>query len=233
MVHIFKNCIADTLHLFFPHYCEGCGVDLLDRSTIVCYSCQQSLPTTDFFMRKNNPVEKSFYGRLTLQEAGSAYYFTKDSLLQHLLVELKYKSNTAAGYFLGRMMGYHLISATNYANIDAIIPLPLHKKKQAMRGYNQAEIICQGIHSIWNKPIITDAIIRTSFSETQTQQNRINRWQNMNGIFALKNAAIINKKHLLLVDDVTTTGATLEACGAVLLSAPGVKLSIATVAYTS
>lgn len=102
-----------------------------------------------------------------------------------------------------------------------------------MRGYNQAEIICQGIQSIWNKPIINDAIIRTSFSESQTQQNRINRWQNMNGIFALKNAAIISQKHLLLVDDVTTTGATLEACGSALLSAPGVKLSIATVAYTS
>ena len=131
------------------------------------------------------------------------------------------------------MMGYHLMTATHYANIDAIIPVPLHKKKQAMRGYNQAEIICLGIQSIWNKPIIKDAIIRTSFSETQTQQNRINRWQNMNGIFALKNAAIISHKQLLLVDDVTTTGATLEACGAVLLSAPGVKLSIATVAYTS
>jgi ComF family protein len=233
MVPVFKNCLADVLHLFFPHNCEGCGIDLLNRATILCYNCQQSLPITDFFLLKNNPVEKSFYGRLALQQAGAAYYFTKDSLIQHLLVELKYKSNIAAGYFLGRMMGYHLLLAENYATIDALIPLPLHKKKQSMRGYNQAEIICQGIQSIWNKPIINDAIIRTSFSETQTQQNRTKRWQNMNGIFALKNAAIICEKQLLLVDDVTTTGATLEACGSVLLSAPGVKLSIATVAYTS
>lgn len=229
---LLKNVLHDFSHLFFPHNCEGCGVDLNDRSSVLCYSCQQELPSTNFFPFEKNPVEKSFYGRIAIQHAASSYYFTKDSLLQKLLIELKYKNNIAVGFFLGRMLGYHLMSAERFASIDALIPLPLHPKKQALRGYNQAAIICEGIQRVWNKPIVHHAVERSIFSSSQTQQNRMSRWQNMEGIFTLKNEAEIAHKHLLLVDDVTTTGATLEACGTVLLEAKGVKLSIATVAYT-
>lgn len=227
-----ENLLQDFSKLFFPHYCEGCGHDLKNREAILCYYCQEDLPFTNFFNKANNPVEKSFYGRLHLQHAASSFYFTKDSLLQNLLIELKYKNNRAVGFYLGRVLGYHLKNAARFTSIDALIPLPLHPKKQRIRGYNQAQIICEGINTVWKKPIIVDSVERVIFSDTQTKQNRINRWENMDGIFALKSPSNIRNKHLLLIDDVTTTGATLEACGSVLLSLEGVKLSIATVAYT-
>jgi ComF family protein len=190
------------------------------------------LPFTNFFSLPNNPVEKSFYGRLNLQAAGASFYFTKDSLIQFLLSELKYKQNVSVGFYLGRLMGYQLKLSERFASIDLLIPMPLHPKKQKSRGYNQATIICKGIQSIWNKPIVENAIIRNVFSNSQTLQDRIHRWENMAGIFALKNRSQILQKHLLLVDDVTTTGASLEALGLVLGAEKGVKLSIATAAYT-
>jgi ComF family protein len=169
---------------------------------------------------------------LHLQAAGSSFYFTKDSIMQYLLSELKYKQNVSVGYYLGRLMGYQLKLSERFSSIDLLIPMPLHPKKQMKRGYNQASIICKGIQSVWNKPIAENAIIRKVFSDSQTLQDRLHRWENMEGIFALKDRAQIIQKHLLLVDDVTTTGASLEALGSVLEAEMGVKLSVATAAYT-
>ncbi len=228
----FKNTIQDFSRLLFPHYCVGCGNNLNDRNTVLCYPCLSALPVTNFFTIPNNPVERSFYGRLHLQAAAAAYYFTKDSLMQLLIAELKYKQNTSVGFFLGRMMGYQLMTSERFASIDGIIPMPLHPKKLRSRGYNQAAIIANGIQSVWNKPIYENIISRTIFSISQTTQDRIHRWENMEGIFALKNANQILQKHLLLVDDVTTTGASIEALGSVLETLDGVKLSVATAAYT-
>jgi ComF family protein len=227
-----ENIFQDFSRLLFPHFCIACGCDLKDRVAILCYRCQLDLPFTNFFSLPNNPVEKSFYGRLNLQAAGASFYFTKDSLIQFLLSELKYKQNVSVGFYLGRLMGYQLKMSERFSSIDLLIPMPLHPKKQKSRGYNQATIICKGIQSIWNKPIVENAIIRNVFSNSQTLQDRIHRWENMAGIFALKNRSQINQKHLLLVDDVTTTGASLEALGLVLGAEIGVKLSIATAAYT-
>jgi ComF family protein len=228
----FQNTIQDFSRLLFPHYCAGCGNDLNDRNAVICYHCQLALPVTNFFLLDNNPVERSFYGRLHLQAAAAAYYFTKDSLMQQLIAELKYKQNTSVGFYLGRMMGYQLMNSERFASIDGIIPMPLHPKKLRSRGYNQASIIANGIQSVWNKPIYENVISRTIFSISQTSQDRIHRWENMDGIFALKNASKILQKHLLLVDDVTTTGASIEALGSVLETLDGVKLSVATAAYT-
>ncbi len=164
--------------------------------------------------------------------AGAAYYFTKNSLLQHLLVQLKYRSNKEAGYFLGRMMGHSLIASERFAGVDVLVPLPLNEKKQSMRGYNQAELICMGISEVWKKPVAKNAVSRTRFTETQTKQNRISRWQNMDGVFAVTDATALENRHVLLVDDVITTGATLEACGSVILDLPGTTLSIAAAGYT-
>jgi ComF family protein len=227
-----ENFIQDFSRLLFPHFCVACGCDLKDRDNILCFQCQLDLPFTNFYNLPNNPVEKSFYGRLHLQAAGSSFYFTKDSIMQYLLSELKYKQNISVGYYLGRLMGYQLKLSERFASIDLLIPMPLHPKKQKHRGYNQATILCKGIQSVWNKPIVDHAIIRKVFSNSQTLQNRIHRWENMEGIFVLKNRTEISHKHLLLVDDVTTTGATLEALGSVLEAEIGVKLSIATAAYT-
>ncbi len=232
MLFPFENLIQDFSRLLFPHFCIACGCDLKDRDAVLCYHCQLKLPFTHFFSLRNNPVEKSFYGRLNLQAAGSSFYFTKDSVMQYLLTELKYKQNISVGYYLGRLMGFELKMSERFSSIDLIIPMPLHPRKQKSRGYNQATIICKGIQSVWDKPIAENAIIRNVFSSSQTLQDRIHRWENMQGIFVLKDHAQILQKHLLLVDDVTTTGASLEALGSVLEAVQGVKISVATAAYT-
>lgn len=232
MLITFENVFQDLSRLLFPHFCVGCGCDLKHRDTILCFQCQQELPFTNFFSLHNNPVEKSFYGRLHLQAAGSCFYFTKDSLLQYLLSELKYKQHIAVGYYLGRLMGYQLKLSERFESIDLLIPMPLHPKKQKARGYNQASILCKGIQSVWDKPIAENCIIRKIFSNSQTLQDRIHRWENMEGIFELINRTPIIQKHLLLVDDVTTTGASLEALGSVLEAEKGVQISVATAAYT-
>ena len=148
------------------------------------------------------------------------------------MVQLKYKSNQQAGIYLGKRLGEQLNVSERFNDVDAIIPLPLNPKKEFKRGYNQAKIICDGIVSVWNKPIIDDAVVRTHFTETQTHQDRIHRWQNMQSVFSISHPKVLKNKHILLIDDVITTGATLEACAAAILKISGTKLSIATVAYT-
>jgi len=224
--------LDNFLHLFYPHNCEGCGTDILSDEHFLCIRCLHRLPETRFFLSPANPVEKLFYGRLPVTHAAAAYYFTKDSLLQHLLIQLKYKGNKEAGYFLGRMMGYSLIKTDRFKDIDVLVPLPLNVKKEHIRGYNQAALICKGIAEVWHKPVLKEAVARTRFTETQTRQNRTSRWQNMEGVFAVTDKSALQNKHILLIDDVITTGATLEACGSAILGVEGVALSIVAAAYT-
>lgn len=219
-------------HFIFPHTCLGCSSDLLIKEDLLCTSCFAQLPFTHFFNQSPNPIEKIFYGRLNLEHAAANLFFTKDSLLQQLMVQLKYRGNKDAGYYLGKLMGLSLQQSNYYQTIDAIIPLPLNAKKEFKRGYNQAQIISEGISIVWNKPILNHAVERPIFTETQTHENRIQRWKNMEGVFTVINEDAIKNKHILLVDDVVTTGATLESCGAEILKIDGTKLSIATVAYT-
>lgn len=227
-----SSYLDNFLHLFFPHNCEGCGTDVVGDKYFLCARCLHRLPETHFFQSPDNPVEKLFYGRLPVTLAAAAYYFTKDSLLQHLLIQLKYKGNKEAGYFLGRIMGHLLLKAERFRDVDVLVPLPLNAKKAHLRGYNQAEIICEGIAEVWHKPIVKEAVERTRFTETQTHQNRSSRWQNMEGVFAVTDIPALQNKHILLIDDVITTGATLEACGSVILRVEGAVLSIVAAAYT-
>lgn len=226
------NSINDFLHLFFPHNCMGCGIDMPANDSVLCAQCASHLPETSFLNHEANPVEKKFYGRLKAEQAGSAFYFIKDSLMQHLIGELKYKGKIDAGIYLGKLLGNAIKSSKRFEDVECMIPLPLNEVKLRKRGYNQAAVIAKGIAEVWQKPIIENAIVRTVFTETQTHKDRISRWQTMEGVFALSNKNIIENKHVLLVDDVVTTGATLEACGLELLKANGLKLSLATVAYT-
>lgn len=227
-----QTYINSFVHLFFPHNCIGCGTDNLNDDDLLCAKCLYQLPQTNFFQSKNNPVEKNFYGRLNIEAAASGFYFTKNSLLQKLMIELKYKNNKDVGFYLGKMLGKMLNESERFNNVDALVPLPLNAKKEKKRGYNQAKIICEGITSVFNKPILNNAVVRIYFTETQTQQDRIHRWQNMQNVFAVSNVSAIEGKHILLIDDVITTGATLEACGAAILKTPKTKLSLASVAYT-
>jgi ComF family protein len=227
-----KNYINDFLNLIFPHYCEGCGSDSLNSEQFICLNCLSSLPATGFENMEENTIEKIFYGRLNVQYATAGFYFTKQSLIQHLIFLLKYKANKEAGFFLGRLLGKQLSLAEKFNDIDAIIPLPLNTKKIILRGYNQAEIIAQGMNEMFNKPVLNHVVDRVVYTNSQTKRSRVERWENMKGVFEIKDADAIKNKHILLVDDIVTTGATLEACGNILLKNGCKALSIATIAYT-
>lgn len=227
-----QSAIHNILHLFFPHVCVGCGSDILDQSHYLCLKCITNLPSTNFFNQHGNPVEKTFYGRLAVKAGGAAYFFTENSIIENLVYELKYKGNKEIGYYLGKLIG-NLLQETNWiADVDIMVPLPLNVKREKRRGYNQATALCKGIASVINKPFLDKAVIRTVYTETQTQKGRVTRWQNMQNVFAVAEPTLIQDKHILLVDDVITTGASLEACGAEILKVSGTSLSIATLAYT-
>jgi len=226
-----KNLAHDFARLFFPHQCAGCGSDLLNRESPLCARCLHALPVTNFHQYSGNPVEQCFSGRLPLVSAASYCYFTRHTMMQELLHAFKYKGRKEIGLLLGRMMGTALRDSGRFNGIDMLVPVPLHAGKEKKRGYNQSVLLCQGMSEVLGLPVIDQALVRRSFTETQTHKNRIERWQNMQGQFKLLKPELIEGRHLLLVDDVITTGATLEACGRVLLEAEGVRLSVAALAY--
>ena len=215
------------LHLLFPHVCSGCGSDLLGKESMLCLRCMEAMPETNFELHQSNPVEKKFWGRLPLSAATAQYYFTRESLMQHLMHQFKYKRNKELGTQLGKIMGESLKRSGRF-KVDALIPLPLFPAKEKRRGYNQATVLCEGMAESLQAPVLKDVVIRSHHTETQTKKGRIERWQNMEGKFVLRKPEVISNKNVLLVDDVVTTGATLEACGLALLEANNVKLSIAT-----
>jgi ComF family protein len=229
----FSEIKDSLLHLVFPHVCEGCGSDILETHNELCLKCLSSLPETNFHMHPNNPIEKIFWGRLPVTYATSQYYFTKESLIQHLLHQLKYRSNKELGVYLGKLMGHALAACNRFSFVDALIPLPLFPAREKKRGYNQAAVLCEGIAEVLRKPVLKDVIRRVSYTDSQTKKNRVERWQNMEGRFELAEPNAIEGKHVLLVDDVITTGATLEACGREIIQAPNVQLSIATLCFSS
>jgi ComF family protein len=220
------------LHLLFPHVCSGCGSDLISRHSLLCMRCLHNIPHTGFEAHLTNPVEKRFYGRLPLVGASAQYYYTKDSLMQRLVQQVKYKGNRELGLQLGMLMG-GLLRQSDRFNVDAMIPLPLFPARERKRGYNQSMLLCEGIADHIPVPIITDTLLRPHHTETQTKKGRIERWKNIDGKFILTKQEPVAGKHILLVDDVITTGATLEACGSALLVSPDVRLSIACLCYSS
>ena len=219
------------LHLVFPRVCAGCGREVPGREMILCLHCLHELPETQFEKFADNPVEKIFWGRLPLSAAAATYYFTKKSLMQRLMHLFKYRGARELGLQLGRLMGEKIRNGMRFAP-DILVPLPLFKKKEKFRGYNQATVLCEGIAETLNIPLVQDAVIRPDFTETQTRKGRIERWKNIEGRFRVTRPDLLHGKHILLVDDVVTTGATLESCGNEFLEMD-VELSIATLCYAS
>lgn len=227
-----KEIKNSVLHLLFPHVCSGCGNDIVSQQSMLCMRCIDAMPETNFELHAGNPVEKTFWGRLQLNGATAQYYFTKESLMQHLMHQFKYKGNKELGLQLGKIMGEQIKKSGRF-EADALIPLPLFPRKEKRRGYNQATVLCQGMAEAMKIPVLDKVIVRPQHTETQTKKGRIERWKNMEGKFVLASPEAIKNKHLLLVDDVVTTGATLEACGIELLKAENVTLSVATLCVAS
>jgi ComF family protein len=184
-------------------------------------------------MHANNPIEKIFWGRLPLVAAHSEFYFTKDSLIQHLIHLLKYDGNKEIGWYLGELMGKSLQNSNRFQHIDGLIPLPLFPDKERKRGYNQAAVICEGISTTMGVPVLYNIVTRQKFTETQTKKHRTERWENVAESFIVNNTDQLKGKKLLLVDDVVTTGATFEACGNALLKIDDVHLSIAALTHAA
>ena len=223
----------DFVSLVYPVICKGCGTGVPGEGQLLCWHCISHLPLTGFEHKRDNLAEDLFAGRLPLEKATAFMFFGKGSLVQHLVHAVKYKGAKELGCFLGTMMGQAMLDAGWNNEIDVIIPLPLNKKKELKRGFNQAFVIAEGIGVAMNKPVLEVAVIRSKFTETQTRKTREKRWENVGDVFALQDNHELENKHVLLVDDVVTTGATLEACGQVLLQVPGIRISIAALALAS
>ena len=220
------------LHLLFPHICCACGSDIVNNNALLCLRCIAAMPETNFESYPGNPVEKKFWGRMNLANASALYYFTRESIMQTLMHEFKYRGNKELGLQLGNMMGDRLARSGRF-RVDALIPLPLFASKERRRGFNQATILCEGISRKLKVPVLQDVVIRSSHTDSQTKKGRIDRWLNMEGRFIVSCPEILAGKRILLVDDVVTTGATLEACGAELLKTEILQLSIATLCYAA
>jgi len=222
--------LRDFIELIYPRTCGACNIPLLKGEQIICTHCLAELPYTYYHKDKDNPVAQLFWGRVPLQAATSLLYFHKKGRTQHLLHLLKYKGRKDIGIFLGQLLGNQLKDNDDFKTVDAIIPIPLHPKRQKQRGYNQAECIAIGISQSMNIPIETKLVIRNTETKTQTKKSRTERWENVAQVFSLQQQYATEGKHYLLVDDVVTTGATLEACAQVLLTIPNSKVSIASIA---
>jgi len=223
--------ISDVLNLFFPNLCQVCGQPLNRQEEVLCLMCKAKLPLTGFEVHSDNLVSEVFWGRVNLSSATSFLFFNKGGNVQHLIHQLKYKNRKQVGVYLGRLFGLALKKSPLFENTDLIIPVPLHPKKEHLRGYNQSFCIASGMSLSMGKPVITQNLIRRFHTSSQTRKSRYDRWENVKNIFAVQYPEVFKNKHLLLVDDVLTTGATLEACASVLLDVENVKVSAATLAY--
>jgi ComF family protein len=226
-----ESYLADFVSLLFPQLCAACGESLVAGEAVICTDCRFSLPYTDFHLQADNIVAQQFWGRVKLEAAFALFYFVKGGKVQNLVHALKYKGNKEVGILLGEMAGSRLAKNELFKTVDLVIPVPLHKKRLKQRGYNQAQCFAEGIARQLNATVETGNLVRPTATETQTHKSRFERFNNMQEVFVIKNPESLAGKHILLVDDVVTTGSTLEACGNQLLKIEGVKLSVATIAY--
>lgn len=223
---------SSLLHILFPHLCAGCASDLVGSDNELCLRCVASMPETNFEKFAHNPVEKKFWGRLPIHSGAALYYFTRESLMQHLMHQFKYRGNQSLGLALGHLMGERLAESNRFP-VDGLVPLPLFASREKKRGFNQATILCRGIAEVMKVAVLDKVIMRPRHTDTQTLKGRLERWQNMEGKFVVTDKREIDGRHLLLVDDVITTGATLEACGGELRNDGQTMVSIATLCYAA
>lgn len=225
-----KNPFRELINLIYPNLCLICNESLMSSEKQICLSCIQQIPRTNFHLMVDNPVEKKFWGKVPIFRGTSFYFFQKGSPFQKLLHELKYKDNHDIGIVMGQHAALDLIQAADFKTVEIIIPLPLHPKKQILRGYNQSELISKGLATIMEVPVDTTTLIRTKENSTQTKKSVFERFENTQGIFDVVDSQTLESKHVLLVDDVLTTGSTLEAAIAALMKIPNIKISIFTLA---
>ncbi len=226
----FRDWLHSILNLFYPRVCAACGESLLKDEETVCLKCRYLLPKTGYELNPDNPLAQTFYGRVKFHAVTACFFFAKSGKVQHLIHELKYKGNKEAGVFLGQQLGDTIKDAPLFQGIDYLIPVPLHPKREKQRGYNQSLMIAKGINEVTGIPIGDKYLIRAVNTATQTKKSAEERYKNVKDIFEVRFPEELEGKHVLLIDDVLTTGATLESCAHQLEDISGIIISAATAA---
>ncbi|MDY6799977.1 MAG: ComF family protein [Bacteroidota bacterium] len=221
--------LKDFFNLIYPNLCVVCNNHLVSQEKLICTSCLYNLPKTNFHLDIENPVSQLFWGRTKIEYATSFYFYHKGSKYQKMMHKFKYHDCKEIGFILGRYFGSQLKDSV-FNQVDLIVPVPLHKSKLKKRGYNQSEFVARGLSESLEKEVDAKTLIRSVATSTQTRKSRFERWKNVERIFDIKEPERFRNKHILLVDDVVTTGSTLEACANTLLEVPETKVSIATLA---
>lgn len=228
---LLKERGSELLNLIFPKICMTCGHDLLKHETSICRFCIEHLPYTHFHEKQNNKIEQLFWGRIDIERATALLTYTKGGNVQKILKAIKYRDQKELAIKMGELFGKHLLKSNWLNGIDLIIPVPLHPKKLKERGYNQSELLAKGISNATGLSINTNTLKRIVHTSTQTKKNRYDRFLNIDGVFSLGETEQQVFNHILLVDDVITTGSTLEGCAKMLKQIHGARVSIATLAY--
>lgn len=216
--------------LFYPPCCTVCQGPLRESEVCICFKCNLHLPRTNYHLRKNNPIEEIFWGRIPIVRASSFFFYSRKSRYTHILHQLKYKGQKELGHDMGRIMANEIKDSNFFDSIDTIIPVPLHVLKEKKRSYNQSAWIAKGVSEITNIVLDTTSVTKIKHTSSQTDKSRSARIENVHGVFSLSNPEKFIDKHVLIIDDVLTTGATMEACASVFYKTPGVKISILTLA---
>lgn len=228
---MFTSLLSPLVHLFYPHCCELCGTDLHQTDELLCLRCLQALPATHFYRYPGNPVARIFNGRVVIQQATAAYYYSQSSGIQQLIHQFKYRQRSDIATWLGKQIGYQLQDSSWISDIDLLAPVPLFPRKEKLRGYNQATLLANGIAQVIPLPVYPATLSRQQYTATQTKKGRTDRWQNVAAAFKTS-GNLTTGSHVLLIDDVITTGATTEACCLALQEA-GARVSVCCLAYTT
>jgi ComF family protein len=224
--------LKDLFYLFYPKLCVVCEDNLVENETTICTLCRHDLPLTNFLDYRENKVTQTFYGRILIEKAFSLLFYRKKGVTQKLIHDLKYKGNEEIGIFFGNWLGEILKENNEFKSIDFIIPVPLHPKKLRERGYNQVSKFGETVSKHLNIIYLENNLVRISSTKTQTFKARFERFNNIETKFLLTNPSFFDNKNILLIDDVITTGATLEACAKEFLKSKNCTVSILTMGYT-
>ena len=229
---VIKAWYEALVHVFYPSLCYGCNNELIQGDQYICLQCQTEMGRTYFESIRDNPVEKLFWGRADIQCAASTFYYINKTPLQQIVHHIKYRQEKELGIHMGEIMGIHGTEFFTECKTDLCIPMPLHPKKEYKRGYNQASLLCEGIFKQTGIPYNEKALVRNENTRTQTKKSRIERWKNVASVFDVIEPSIINDKHVVVVDDVITTGASTEACVNMLLQHGAKTVGIYSLAFT-
>ncbi len=222
--------LNNLLGLFYPNLCLACGHNLPPQQEGICISCRYKLPKTGFHLEPENAFTERFWGRIPLQAGAAFLHFTKGGRAQRLIHHLKYEGKRKVGIYLGQLYGEVLRETSIFRETTLIVPVPLHPRKQHQRGYNQSALFARGLSESMGIPCLPDGLKRREYTDTQTKKSRLERFENVEKAFVIPHPEKLKGQHVLLADDVITTGATLEACALKILEVEGVKVSMATIA---